>query len=375
MGLDSTLPLAFGLVSLLVLQLIVVRGKVPMRAVVGLFVVGLAVGVAAVGWWLAPPRYLPAASTSGLAVAVAEDIRKGLSAEESPHFLILDGGSYSVRGINDVMLEERLSQEMGSPFEVLAISIAGGNQLERWTVLKRAMALLDAGERERFAAAQKTLLFEIHAQYDRYPLRQFLENPRSDRAYAYVGLDVLRQALRADHGDMDRDARMKEWAHAASIATINFMNIGRATRVVPADKMERGNGYSPLDRPANGYQFEGTKAARQSLKKPAMAVDRVPWRNVELRRERYETLLGQKPDIVYFSVPTPRASDLRYVRGFCEGIAEAPCVTHAHWGLLDRLDHAYLWYDSGHLQGRGADVYTRWFAARLADALKDEGRP
>lgn len=369
------LPLACGLVSLLVLQLIMVQGQGRKGATVGLFGLGLAIGVVMVGWWLAPPRYLPDASTSGLAVAVAQDVRKGLAAGEDVEFLILDGGSYSVRGVSDVMLEERLSRRLGRPFEVLAISIPGGNQLERWVVLKRALALLDASERRRFDAAPKTLLFEIHANYDRYPLRQFLENPRSDRAYAYLGLDVLAEALHADHGAMDRDDRIRERAHASSVAVQNLMNVGLATRVVPADGVERGNGYSPLSRHARGYEFEGTKAARQSLKAPPLAADKVPWRNVELRRTRYERELGQQLGIVYFSVPTPRPSDLAYARGFCEGIADTPCVTHAHWGLLDRLDHDYLWYDSGHLQGRGAEVYTRWLAERLADVLEGEPRP
>lgn len=370
MGIESMLPLVFGLAALLVLQLIVVQGSALRRVVVGLFAGGLAIGIAVVGWWLAPPRYLPDASTSGLAMAVAQDIRKGLATEEPSHFLILDGGSYSVRGVSDVMLEERLSQALGAPYEVLAVSIPGGNQLERWSVLKRAMALLDARERQQFDAAPKTLLFEIHARYDRYPLGQLMSNPRSDRVYAYLGSDVLLEAARATPGEMERGELVKERGTAASVAAVNLMNVGRATRTVPADEVEGAGGYLPLNRPARGYRFEGTAAARQSLGRPPLSADKVPWRNVRLRRERYERVLGQKPEVIYFSVPTPRAGDMSYVRGFCKAIVAAgPCLTHADRDLLERLDDGRYWYDNGHMQRRGAELYTRWLSGRLADVL------
>ena len=372
MQVDLTLPLVFGLASLLALHLIVVQGELARKAVIGLFAFGLAAGVAALGWWLAPPRYLPSAPTSGLAVAIAEGIRSGLSSQEPVHFLIVDGGSHSARGVSDAMLGDRLADGLGTPVQVLSVTLAGGNQLERWSVLRRAMALLDARERARFESAPKTLLLEIHSQYDRYPLVQLRRNRHSDRAYAYLDSAVFREALRAEHGEMDRQVLFRQWADVVVHAAINVMNVGLAPRVASAGEGQPRTGYAPLDRAVRGYRFPGTKAVRQSVRKPPGPIGDVPWRNVKLRRDRYVQLLGRTPETIYFSVPTPRVADLDYARAFCEGIVDARCLTHGHRGLLARLDHAQLWYDNGHLQRRGAEIYTRWLAGRLVGVMKEE---
>lgn len=374
MALDSTLPLGFGLVSLLALQLILVRGSSPKRVAVGLFGGGLAVGLMAVGWWLAPPRYLPNAPSSGLAVALAEDIRKGLSDEEPVRFLILDGGSYSARGVDDAILEVELTEGLGTPVEVLALSLAGGNQLERWTVLRRAMDLLDRDERARFDAAPKLLLLEMHAQYDRYPLIQFENNRYSDRAFAYLDAAVFGEVLRAEHGIPRSQAGIAQWIDVSAHVAANVMNVGLASRVVPIEAVGRRGGYVPLDRAASDFRFRGTKAVRKSLEQATLPADEFPWRNIELRRERYRKVLGEMPEVVYFSVPTARVYDLEYANGFCS-TAGYPCVTHGHWGLLQRLDAEEFWYDTTHLRERGAKVYTRWLSRQLAPILEEWAQP
>lgn len=368
----QSLPLAFGLAALIVLQLVVVRGAFPMRRTVGLFGIGLFAGVIVVGWWLGQPRYLPAASTSGISVAIADDIRKGLAEDDPPHFLILDGGSYSARGVADPDLERRLRDGLGESVRILSVSLAGGNQLERWAVFKRGLGLLTREERERFEAARKTLLLEVHAQYDRYPLVQLRRNRYSDRAYAYLDTAAVVEAFRAEHGDMEWQAAFEQWIDAIAHGSINLMNVGLATRVVSTDEVERSEAYIPLDRAARKYRFRGTKVARHGLKEAPTPAEEFPWRNIELRRDRYRKILGDPPAIVYFSVPTPRVFDLQYARGFCEALEDYSCITHAHWGLLNRLDEDRFWYDDGHMQRRGSEIYTRWLSSRLVDALSGE---
>lgn len=365
------LPLVLGVLCLLVLQLIVVRGHGRARAVTGVFIVGLAIGAFALDRWLAPPRFLPVASTSGLAVGVASDIREGLATPGLEGFFILDGGSYSARGVDDAMLEQRLSRSLGGPVKVLTLSLAGGNQLERWKVLEHALAMLDREEREAFLASQKTLLLEIHAQYDRYPLVQLRRNRYSDRAYAYLDTEVAVEVVRTDQGEMDADARQNLWTDVVGHVLINLMNIGLATRVVSADDVSPGGGYDPLDKAARGYEFEGTKTARQSMKRPPLEAKELPWHNIERRRMRYTQALGDDGlRVAYFSVPTPRTFDLDYARGFCAAVTGFVCIDHAHWGLLQRLDEKRFWYDNGHMQKRGAEIYTRWLSSRLAEGLE-----
>ncbi|GAA3931701.1 hypothetical protein [Luteimonas lutimaris] len=372
---NTMLPLVLGTLALLVLQFIVVRGHGRARAVIGVFVVGLAVGVLALNSWLAPPRFLPAASTSSLAKSVANDIRQGLGTPDLEGFFILDGGSYSARGVDDAMLEQRLSRRLGAPIQVLTLSLAGGNQLERWKVLENALALLDRDERDAFLASRKTLLLEIHAQYDRYPLVQLRRNRYSDRAYAYLDTEVALEVARTERGRMEPDEYRRLWIDVLGHAMVNIMNIGLATRVVSAEDVLPGGGYDPLDGPARGYRFKGTKSARQSLKQPPLEAEELPWHNIERRRARYARVLdgGSKPQIIYFSVPTPRTFDLTYARGFCAAVSGFSCIDHSHWGLLERLDDKRFWYDDGHMQRRGAEIYTRWLSSRLAKAVKQTG--
>ncbi|MGY1425768.1 hypothetical protein [Lysobacter sp. A289] len=367
------LPLAFGLLSLLVLQLIVVRGRASGRGVIGIFAIGLLVGVIAIGQWLAPPRFLPIASTSGLSAAVANDIRNGLDTPDLAGFVILDGGSYTARGVDDASLEKRLSKKIGAPIQVLTLALPGGNQLERWSVLQNGLALLNEGERDAFLASRKILLLEIHAQYDRYPLVQLTRNRHTDRAYAYLGPRVALEASRLDYGSMDSKATAQQWVDVAVHAAINAFDVGSATRVVEASTVEPGGGYDPLTKAARGFRYGGMKPVLKSLKKAPLDTHALPLANIERRRARIEALVaGGSMSTMYFSVPTPRVFDLQYARAFCKNFAGSVCVDHSHWGLLHRLDSKQFWYDNGHMQQRGAEIYTRWLARQLAPEMKME---
>ena len=357
--------LTFSLLSLLALQLMVMRGHRSGKLVLGLFAAGLLIGVVALGRWIAPPRYLPDASTSGQAVRLANDIREGLAEPKFGGFFILDGGSYTARGVDDELLEADLSRRLKRPVKVLVLSLPGGNQLERWWVLQEGLALLDDDARDAFLAAPKTLLLEIHAQYDRYPLVQLTRNRHTDRAYAYLHPAVALEAIRSDHGSMEPDRRRQQWLDVMVHAAINAFNVGSATRTVSASSVQPGGGYDPLARTARGYQFKGIESALRGLDTPPDA-GHLPLENIKRRRARIGRLVGSGDTrTIYFSVPSTRLFDLQYARAFCESQADWSCVDHAHRGLLRRLNHKRFWYDDGHLQKRGAEIYTRWLSVRL----------
>ncbi|OHE84980.1 MAG: hypothetical protein A2579_08250 [Lysobacterales bacterium RIFOXYD1_FULL_69_11] len=367
------LAIVSGIIVLLMLQLLRVGGKRRLGATIGLFCLGAALGVALVGYVLAPPRFLPNASTSGLAFRAAQSIRSGLANPDNDGFLILDGGSYAARGLDERMLERHLAVEGHHAMTVVSLSLPGGNQLERWSVLNRALAILEPAERDAFGKARKVLLLEIHPQYDRYPLVQLRRNRYSDRAFAYLDTDVLAAAVRAENGALKPDLLRQQWIDAVSHAAINLFNVGELHRVIPAHEVASSGGFTPLTRASKGYRFKGTRGAVKSLDEPPVASDELPWPNIQQRRQRFENALGGAGiQTVYFSVPTPRVHDMAYARGFCAAVEDA-CIVHAHRGLLRRLDHRRFWYDDGHLMKPGARIYTRWLAQRLKGALNDSG--
>lgn len=368
------LPLILGLACLLVLQLVVVGDQARGRTAPLLFLAGFAGALLAVHAWLQPPRYLPAASTSAVSKRIAEDLRAALRDGRQHDIVLLDGGSYTARGVDQAQLEARLSQRLGRPVTVLADALAGGNQYERWSVLRNGLALLDADERRRLGQQRITLLLEIHGQYDRYPLVQLRRNRYSDRAYAYLQPDVALASARAEHGPMDAGARLRQWSDVVVHAAANAFNVGAATRVVDAAGVEPAGGFDGIGKPARGYRFKGMKKVLRSLDQdPDGHAGKLPQANIRARRERIAGLFGATPEVIYYSVPTPRVGDLQYARAFCHQFRQFDCIDHARPALLRRLDAKRFWYDDGHLQRRGARLYTRWLSWHVAERMKQEG--
>ena len=123
-------------------------------------------------------------------------------------------------------------------------------------------------------------------------------------------------------------------------------------------------------RPAKGYKFEGMKPVLKSIAQRRKRESDLPLDNIGQRRARIEDALGgTNLPVVYFSVPTPRVSNLRYAQAFCENFSTTPCIDHSDTKLIRKLNHRRYWYDDGHLLKRGADTYTRWLARQVGREL------
>ena len=363
------MALTFGLSSLVLLQLIVVRGRWPIGKVLLVFGCGLFVGVVLINAWLQPPRFLPRATTSGLSMGLAQGIREGLSDPETSEFVLIDGGSYTARGVDDQLLERGLSGSLKRKVKVLALSLPGGNHYERWSVLRNGLALLDADTRHRFEQSRITLLLEIHSSYDHYPLAQLRKNKYSDRAFAYLQPGVALAAALADHGPMRQELRRKMWVDVLSHGATNAFNVGAFHRFVPSSEVEPGSGYQALLKPARGYRYRGMrKAAAAFRERSANFPAGFPEKNIEARRRRiYKLLAARRPvRTIYYSTPSLNGGDLLYSYAFCRRFTQYACIDHAKWQLLKRLDSKDMWYDNVHMQRRGAELYSAWLARQLA---------
>jgi hypothetical protein len=366
------MPLIFGLLSILALYLTATKGQGGAKTSVTLFFAGLLGTIIILNAWLRPPRFLPNAPTSGMSVRIAKDIRVGLARPSGTEFLLLDGGSYAARGVDGGDLERRLSDKLGRPIHVLSLTLPGGNQYERWSVLRNAIALLGDDERSRLQDSKVTMLLEIHGQYDRYPLVQLRRNRYTDRAYAYLGLPVAMQLIDSEDGRMEFGQRVRQWSDVLVHVSLNVFNLGAATRIVPTESIAAAGDFEGLKKPARGYRFKGMRAVLEGLNDdPANAAGELPIANILARRERTAELFGAREvGAIYFSVPTPRLGDLQYARAFCGAFTDVACIDHGNRTLLKRLDNRRFWYDDGHLQARGAKIYTRWLAIQLTRKMK-----
>ena len=372
------LALTLGLACLLLLQLVVVaRNRSRGKAAIAAFCVGLVVVGASLYAWFLPPRYLPSASTAALSRQLAEDVKAGLADPENTEFFLVDGGSYTARGIDSRELQESLSKQLGRRVKVLVVAVAGGNHPERWTILGNGLALLDAPTRARFSNSRITLLLEIHPNYDRRPLTRLDQNGFSDRAYAYLGPSTAWRATGLDHGAMEWQERIDLWRSVWSHAAMNLFNVGAAARLVAAEEVVPVASFDPVTQAAPGFSFRGMGAALEAFDNRSKRVrGGIPTRNVEARRRQLVALTGAPhANVIYYSVASARPQDLAYAYAFCRQVQGDPCVHHARRGLLKRLDASRFWHDNSHLQKVGAGLYTRWLARMLVREVQDRPRP
>ena len=367
------LPIGLGVSALLVLQLMMVRGR-RTRWTVAWFAAGLVLGVAGIGLWIAPPRYLPAGGGSSVAVALAQDLGAALSDPEKPGIVLMDGGSYSARGVDPDQMETRLEKKTGRPYEVVALALPGANQTERRVLLVDALSLLSREQRAALHETPVTLLLEIHEQYDRYPLQQLAQNPRSDRAFGYMRPSVIWHLWQTGLGKMRSEDRVSLVEDVISLGAVNAMNAGIATRVDPADQVQRASAFAGLRRADKSFRFKGLREALAEARKSPAEID-FPLRKINDRREHIvASLAARQTRIIYFSVPTTTAHHTRYAKAFCHDQTPpgAACIDHANRWLLRKLNHRKYWFDAGHLLEPGAAQYTRWLTDRLILKLEDQ---
>lgn len=367
------LPIGLGVGALLVLQLLVVRGR-RSRWTLAWFCSGLVLGVVAIGLWIAPPRYLPSGSGSRVAVTLAQDLGEALSDPAKPHIVFLDGGSYSARGVDPARMEARLASKTGRAYRVVALALPGANQTERRVLLEDALSLLSPEQRAALHEARVTLLLEIHEQYDRYPLQQLVENPRSDRAYGYLRPSTIWHLRHKGFEQRREEDRIPLIRDVISLGAVNAVNAGIATRVDPVGKVQRASAFIGLRRADDSFRFKGLNKVIAEARKPPADID-FPVRNIaDRRRHIVESFDARAARVVYFSVPSTTVDHVRYAKAFCRDQAPpgAACIDHANRWLLRRLNHRKYWFDAGHLLEQGAAQYTRWLTDRLIPQLEGQ---
>jgi len=128
-------------------------------------------------------------------------------------------------------------------------------------------------------------------------------------------------------------------------------------------------GYLPM--PGTAEEFRGLGRIAARLGAPSGA-RKAPWID-RLRTPRLKRLYGGLVDrIEHYAVPAPYPAYASYARHFCAAHRTTVCIDYADPALLAALDDRQFWGDRGHLSRKGAELYTRWLAARYVE-LKSRG--
>lgn len=379
--------LLLAIAALLLLGTIFVDRDAGRRLVVLPLLLGAGLTLALVNLATETAGYYPSSHALRLVKGLEQRLHKALADEEVERIILVEGSSYSARGLDGAMLGRLLSRRTGSKTVVLQMTLDGANHFERSWVLEHVLDRLDAGQEQRLRELEVTLLMEIQRGYDLSPLNGFMRNLGTSRAYAYMDARNAVAGVRAvdSVGSQAPEPAREILPHAVSHMLVNVMSIGMAYRGVTLDDIKPISGYQPLDGKKRRYRYDG---GMQDVLRRARLLDDggtdgavigpgvLAWLE-GIRVPRYRRILGDLVDReAWYAVPSTETADLDYVEAFCDRQgADAICIRYSDPRLLKRLDRVPDWNDARHMRVSGAQKFTRWFARRyLRDVARSESR-
>lgn len=341
---------------------------------------GLLLGAGTIKVLLGANGYLPNTGALRLLSSVERQMHEALADPSVERILLLEGSSYSARGVDGPLLAKLMSRD-GPRTAMVQVSLDGANHFERSWVLGNALRSLDPAEKARLQSVDLVLLSEIQHQYDIDPFNGFERNLHTNRTFSYMSPVNAWAGLRAVHS-VGAEAPLSAWALLPSVlshAAINAFSIGMAYRSTKLEDVSPRNGYNPLHKRKKRFRYHGDMkpviARVEELNRTGVEPrPRLAWL-AGIKEARFRGLLdGAIDEVVHYAVPSTDPNDLEYVSGFCAAPSPEPCIGYADPALLKRLDRRADWNDRRHMRVGGARKYTEWFAGRLQRVLQEQGR-
>ncbi|GAB3734961.1 hypothetical protein GCM10028862_18390 [Luteimonas pelagia] len=368
--------------ALLLLALLKVAASARSRLLVPALVAGGVVAVVAIGMASDVAGYHPNSRALRLARHVETALVSAAGDPAVERVILVEGSSYTARGLDGAMLERLLTNGTGSRTRVIQMSLDGANHFERTWLLGIALGRLSAHDREALRGKHLTLLLEIQRGYDLAPMNGFVRNLRTWRTYAYMTPANAVDGLRAvdSLGGLAPERVTELLAPSLEHAAVNALGIGMARRGTRMAALAPVPGYQPLRRSKRGYSHgdgmaEVVARARQMLEvRPVATVD--PRWVRDIRVPAYTAMLGDLLDgTAFFAIPSTEVEDLEHVGAFCARVRDVPCLEYRDPALLKRLMRRADWNDARHMRVGGAEKFTRWFARRyVRDVIGEQGK-
>lgn len=331
------------------------EGSIRVWTTVVLYLASVCLTATAFGAFLHFIRYVPDTLATSLALYGAEE----LSHATEKNVILLDGGSYPARGIDDRVLAKELSSR-GYSVRIVHLAMSAGNHFERYSMYRD---LLDDVREHR--GEHWIYLAEVHAGYDKSPFAQLERNQNTARAYHYMTPANAWFGLEATYlgGGTRVAVRNLPWT-VLRHAMVQAFNFGAFSYLVPAQKVRSTSGYIPGVREPR-FKFSGLASAIGAVAASTADVQVPAW-SFDVRERRERRLWASFIDAwVYYGVPATTGLTSLFIRKHCAQ-TKLPCIAPDE-GLLRTLDSPDDWYNAGHLSSRGAVMYSRWLAARLVE--------
>ena len=307
----------------------------------------------------------PASDTARVAIGQARRANDALQDPELRHVIIIQGASYTARGVDGALLE-RLLRQSGIAVHVVQLSFGGTNHFEQFQMLKWFLYYLSDQGRARLRQLNVVRLQEVSPGYDLDPLAQFRKNRESTRTYAYMDIGNIVAAYRSIYAHWKLGPQFVEYGTLlAPFPFARLFNVGAANTYERARKKRPIPGFAAVAGTQAGFAFGGMTAP-SPIENGNSGLDGIPQWLRTVQWPRFAGLFdGREIPVIHYFVPQVPGSAARYAIGFCREIP-ATCLDAWDLELRKALDHERYWWNLTHLRGPGAEIYTAWLAERLA---------
>lgn len=289
--------------------------------------------------------------------------------------VLLTGSSTTMFGLDPERIERRLS-EAGVPATVLSFSISGATLPERRYMLQSFLGMLNNETRRKLRTVPLVVLQEVFDSYDENPLYRVEKEAFSQRLIQFLNPENAWKAWQAHVLQCRGDSSLSAWPMALLLARHSLLNI---FAVGSLSDMEWPGGKRRVTAPF--FALEGHKQTfnyRETIGLLQQSADSITKQNSTLPLPQAKLSLAQMLEplqtyphhVGFYALPmleshrVAYAKDLRRLTGAAVPFLGPPSDAE----LRDMLS-AEFWFDGVHPTGKGAELFSDWFAKNLIPIL------
>lgn len=287
--------------------------------------------------------------------------------EGSP-VVMLAGSSATLFGIDPVLVEKSLASA-GHPATVLTFCMAGETLYERRYMLQSFLRQLGPDGRRKLAQADVTFFSEVFDAYDRNPLYRLEKEALTERAILFLNPVNAWKAWTAYQAQAEDEPALPRGSVDSLLAQHAVMNafaVGAFAEMTPPwTKRRRTPPFHALQGRKEG--FDADRALRIWRERSGGADHEVPYRQWQTAHGHLlEPLEPYLDRTAFYCLPTIEPSRAAYAEAFTRWARPQFAVLGPpSEAEMSRLTEADLWFDGVHPTGRGAELFSGWFAEQL----------
>ncbi len=305
---------------------------------------------------------------------LARHLEKRADWASSP-VVLLTGSSTTMFGLDTERIERRLA-EAGIPATVLSFSISGATLHERRYMLQSFLEMLNDETRRKLRIAHVLILQEVFDAYDQNPLYRMEKEAFSQRLIQFLNPENARKAWQAYALQCQADPGLTRWPMALLLARHSLLNVFSVGALADMEWLGRKR-----KRTAPFFALEGHKQnfnylkAVELLQHPTDATSRqnsaLPFPQAKLSFDQMlEPLQSYPYHIGFYALPMLEPSRTAYAEELSRlSDGSKPFLGPPSAVELGAMLSAECWFDGVHPTGKGAELFSDWFAGKLIPIL------